>query len=44
VQRAVTGHSDFGFVTSTRVVASGLSGEGPLVGAAALVHQAHLVD
>lgn len=38
VARTVAGHSDFGFVTSTRVVASGLSGEGPLIGAAALIH------
>ncbi|RZS59063.1 glucokinase [Microcella putealis] len=38
VARTVAGHSDFAFVTSTRVVRSGLSGEGPLIGAAALVH------
>ncbi len=44
VQRAVSEHSDFGFVTKTRVVASGLSGEGPLIGAAALVHRAELVS
>lgn len=43
VQATVAGHSAFGFVTKTRVVASGLSGEGPLIGAAALVHHAHLV-
>ena len=43
VQRAVSAHSSFGFVTKTRVVASGLSGEGPLIGAAALVHRAELV-
>jgi len=43
VQSAVRGHSDFGFVTKTRVVASGLSGEGPLIGAAALVHRADLI-
>jgi len=43
VQRAVTEHSDFGFVTKTRVVASGLSGDGPLIGAAALVHRADLI-
>ncbi|UTT62515.1 ROK family protein [Microcella humidisoli] len=43
VGAAVAGHSDFGFVTKTRVVASGLSGEGPLVGAAALVHRAELL-
>jgi glucokinase len=43
VGAAVAGHSDFGFVTKTRVVASGLSGEGPLIGAAALVHRADLL-
>lgn len=43
VGAAVAQHSDFGFVTKTRVVASGLSGEGPLVGAAALVHRADLI-
>ncbi|WP_324287705.1 ROK family protein [Microcella daejeonensis] len=43
VQQAVSEHSDFAFVTSTRVVASALSGEGPLVGAAALVHRRDLV-
>lgn len=43
VAAAVSGHSDFGFVTKTRVVASGLSGEGPLIGAAALVHRADLI-
>lgn len=44
VGTTVAHHSDFGFVTKTRVVASGLSGEGPLVGAAALVHRADLID
>ena len=43
VGAAVAGHSEFGFVTKTRVVASGLSGEGPLIGAAALVHRADLI-
>ena len=43
VGAAVAEHSDFGFVTKTRVVASGLSGEGPLIGAAALVHRADLI-
>ena len=43
VQTAVRDHSNFGFVTKTRVVASGLSGEGPLIGAAALVHRADLL-
>ncbi|MDO9590841.1 MAG: ROK family protein, partial [Microcella sp.] len=44
VQSAVSTHSGFGFVTKTRVVASGLSGEGPLIGAAALVHRADLIS
>ena len=43
VGATVCQHSDFGFVTKTRVVASGLGGEGPLVGAAALVHRAELI-
>lgn len=43
VGAAVAQHSDFGFVTKTRVVASGLSGDGPLVGAAALLHLADLI-
>lgn len=43
VGRTVATHSDFGFVTKTRVVASGLSGEGPLIGAAALVHRGDLI-
>lgn len=43
IGRAVAEHSDFGFVTKTRVVASSLSGEGPLIGAAALVHLSELV-
>ena len=30
----------FGFVTKVRVVPSGLSGDGPLIGAAALIHRA----
>ena len=33
----------FGFVRKVRVVASGLSGEGPLIGAGALVHRAELL-
>jgi glucokinase len=41
VQATVAAHSDFDYVTATRVVASTLGGEGPLIGAAALVHQAH---
>jgi len=34
----------FGFVTKVVVVPSGLSGDGPLIGAAALVHRAEMVD
>lgn len=43
VAKAVAEHSSLDFVTTTRVVASGLSDEGPLVGAAALVHRADLI-
>ena len=36
-------HSSFNFVRKVRVVPSSLSNEGPLIGAAALVHCAHLL-
>jgi len=36
-------HHYFGFVRKVRVVPSALSGEGPLIGAAALVHRAELL-
>ncbi len=43
IRRAIAAHVNFGFVTKVRVVPSGLSSDGPLVGAAGLVHQAHRV-
>lgn len=43
VRAAIATRTEFGFVTKTVVVPSGLSGEGPLVGAAALVHRADMV-
>ena len=43
IRAAIAKRTEFGFVTKTKVVPSGLSGSGPLVGAAALVHRAELV-
>lgn len=43
VREAIAQRTAFGFVTKVKVVPSGLSGEGPLIGAAALVHHADLV-
>lgn len=43
IRAAVATRRQFGFVTKVRVVPSGLSGDGPLIGAAALVHRAELV-
>ncbi|MET0989404.1 MAG: ROK family protein [Glaciihabitans sp.] len=43
IRAAIATREEFGFVTKTTVVPSGLSGEGPLVGAAALVHRAEMV-
>ncbi|MBN9607233.1 MAG: ROK family protein [Actinomycetales bacterium] len=43
VRAAIATHADFGFVAKVRVVPSGLSDEGPLVGAAALVHRPELI-
>jgi glucokinase len=43
IRAAIAERSAFGFVTKVRVVPSGLSGDGPLVGAAALVHRPHLL-
>lgn len=43
VIRATIAAHYFGFVRKVRVVPSGLSGEGPLIGAAALVHRAELL-
>jgi glucokinase len=43
IRAAIAERVAFGFVTRVRVVPSGLSGDGPLVGAAALVHRPQLV-
>ena len=40
---AVARRKEFAFVTKTKIVPSGLSSDGPLIGAAALVHRAELV-
>jgi glucokinase len=41
--RAVIAAHYFPFVRKVRIVPSGLSSEGPLIGAAALIHRAHLL-
>ena len=43
IREAIAQRSQFGFVTKVRVVPSALSGDGPIIGAAALVHLAELV-
>lgn len=43
VREAIAKRAPFPFVAKVRVIPSGLSGEGPLIGAAALVHRAALV-
>lgn len=43
VVRATIARHYFDFVRKVRVVPSALSGEGPLIGAAALVHRSHLL-
>jgi glucokinase len=43
INTAIAGRVQFGFVTKARAVPSGLSDEGPLVGAAALIHRADRV-
>jgi glucokinase len=43
VREAIDERAEFRFVTKVRVVPSGLSDEGPLIGAAALVHRAEVV-
>ncbi|MBX3098061.1 MAG: ROK family protein [Salinibacterium sp.] len=43
VRDAITQRELFPFVAKVRVIPSGLSGDGPLIGAAALVHRAELV-
>jgi glucokinase len=44
VRDAIEERAEFGFVTKVRVVPSALSDEGPLIGAAALVHRAEVVS
>lgn len=43
IRRGIDEHSTFDFVRKVRVVPSALSDEGPLIGAAALVHRAALL-
>ncbi|MCU1514813.1 MAG: sugar kinase [Microbacteriaceae bacterium] len=43
IRTAIAKRWQFGFVTKVKVVPSGLSSDGPLVGAAALVHRASFV-
>jgi glucokinase len=43
IRAAIAERVQFGFVTKVVVVPSGLSGDGPLIGAAALVHQPELI-
>lgn len=40
IRAAIAEHAPFPFVAKVRVVPSGLSGSGPLIGAAALIHRA----
>jgi len=44
IRAAIARRVEFGFVTKVKVVPSGLSSDGPLVGAAALVHRAATVS
>ena len=44
VREAIAKRAPFPFVAKVRVIPSGLAGDGPLVGAAALVHREHLVS
>jgi glucokinase len=43
IRESIAARASFGFVTKVEVVPSGLSGDGPLIGAAALIHHAELV-
>lgn len=43
MRTAVATRRKFGFVTKVRIVPSGLSSDGPLIGAAALIHRAEVV-
>ncbi|MBX3091925.1 MAG: ROK family protein [Cryobacterium sp.] len=44
IERGIDAHSTFGFVRRVVIAASALSGDGPLVGAASLIHEARLLD
>jgi glucokinase len=44
VRAAIAKRAPFPFVAKVRVIPSGLSDEGPLIGAAALIHRAHVVS
>jgi len=44
IRQTISTRAAFPFVAKVRVVPSGLSGEGPLIGAAALVHRSELVS
>ena len=44
IRETIAERAPFPFVAKVRVIASALSGDGPLIGAAALVHRAHLVS
>lgn len=43
IRAAIAKHTEFGFVTKVTVVPSALGADGPLIGAAALVHRADVV-
>lgn len=43
MRTAVATRRQFGFVTKVKIVPSGLSSDGPLIGAAALIHRAEVV-
>jgi len=43
IREALAAHQAFGFVAKVRVEPSGLSGDGPLIGAAALMHRAEML-
>jgi glucokinase len=44
IRSAIAERTAFAFVTKVKVVPSGLSGDGPLIGAAALIHRPELVS
>jgi glucokinase len=44
IRAAIAERTAFTFVTNVKVVPSGLSGDGPLIGAAALIHRSEMVS